>query len=264
MKLLKIIGEEYKSRDKIVRFIFLILSFCVLLCLVREIVRGDVKHILTVCLTLFLFLIPSILHRKFKIVFPSALEIMIYILVFSSEILGEVMAFYVHIKIFDTILHLLYGFVMTAIGFSLIDILNNNLKAKLLLVPKYLVLFGFCYGMSSGLTWEILEYTMDKCFNQDMQKDTVITEINSVLLNEEDDNKVKTIDIDELIVNEEDYIEKYGGYIDIGLNDTMKDLIVNMIGTIVFSMMGHAYLKGKCKVTSKFLLKKKDETGKLL
>ena len=36
-----------------------------------------------------------------------------------------------------------------------------------------------------------------------------------------------------------------GGYLDIGLIDTMKDLMVNFIGAVVFSILGFLYIKDR-------------------
>ena len=36
-----------------------------------------------------------------------------------------------------------------------------------------------------------------------------------------------------------------GGYLDIGLMDTMSDLIVNFIGAVTFSIIGLLYIKNK-------------------
>ena len=126
---------------------------------------------------------------------------------------------------------------MTSIGFSIINISKYNLKLKLRLASKYLVLFCFCFGMTSGVIWELFEYTIDKVFEQDMQKDAIVMKINSVLLNEKVSNKVVSVDINNFIINSEDYTLKYGGYIDTGLNDTMKDILVNMIGCSFFSII---------------------------
>lgn len=38
-----------------------------------------------------------------------------------------------------------------------------------------------------------------------------------------------------------------GGYLDIGIVDTMKDLIVNFIGAVVFSIIGILYLRNRGK-----------------
>ena len=252
-KLIDGIKDEYKSKSLLVRIIYLILSILVVVCLVREIIFGDNKNIMICIVVLVLFLIPSIIHSMFKISFSSYLEVMIYILIFSSEILGEVFGFYIHIKMFDTMLHILYGFVMSCIGFSLINILNSN-RNIFSFAPKVILLFTICYGVTTGAIWEIFEYSVDKIFKEDMQKDTIITEISSIKLNDNDDNKVKTVEIESLIVNGTDYIEKYGGYVDIGLNDTMKDIIINLIGTILFSLFAGAYLEGKGDFVSNFIL----------
>lgn len=255
-KFVNSVKEEIKNKKGKALTVYLILRFLVILCMVRQIMLGNISNVLLCILTLVLFLIPSILDKKFKIVIPDTLEIIIYVFIFSAEILGEINEFYIHIKNFDTVLHTLNGFIMAGIGFSLIEIFNNNPNTKISLDPKYLVLFGFCFSMMTGAVWEIFEYSMDRIFKQDMQKDTIITEINSVILNDEGKNKSENIKIEELTVNGEDYMEKYGGYIDIGLYDTMEDLIVNLIGATVFSIMGYAYLTGKGKSASNFMIKK--------
>lgn len=38
---------------------------------------------------------------------------------------------------------------------------------------------------------------------------------------------------------------KYGGYIDIGLNDTMIDLLSGLYGAIMFSLFEYKYLKSR-------------------
>lgn len=35
------------------------------------------------------------------------------------------------------------------------------------------------------------------------------------------------------------------GYLDIGINDTMKDLLVNLVGAILFSILGFLYIKNR-------------------
>ena len=49
--------------------------------------------------------------------------------------------------------------------------------------------------------------------------------------------------------------ETWPGYLDIGLHDTMKDLFVNLIGAVVFSVIGFFYVKqkGKGKMASRFI-----------
>lgn len=258
MNFFKSVKEEFKKKKGKKLTVYLILRFLVILCMIRQIMQGNISNVLLCILTLILFLIPSILDKKFKIVLPDTLEIIIYVFIFSAEILGEINEFYIHINNFDSILHTFNGFIMAGIGFSLVDILNNSPNTKMLLNPKYVVLCAFCFSMTTGVVWEIFEYSMDNFFNQDMQKDTIITEITSVKFNEEGANKAEKVKIDSLLVNGEDYMAKYGGYIDIGLNDTMEDLIVNLIGAVVFSVMGYAYLLGRGTSASKFIISKRE------
>ena len=86
---------------------------------------------------------------------------------------------------------------------------------------------------------------MDWFFGMDMQKDWIVPAINSVKLNPTGANVPIHVDIQSLVVNGETW--DLGGYLDIGIVDTMKDLIVNFIGAIVFSVIGILYLRNRGK-----------------
>ena len=91
--------------------------------------------------------------------------------------------------------------------------------------------------MTIGVVWEFFELAMDRLFLLDMQKDTVIPYISSVLLDETKNNIPIVVDnITSVAVNGSEL--GVGGYIDIGLYDTMEDLFVNFIGAFVFSVIG--------------------------
>ena len=98
--------------------------------------------------------------------------------------------------------------------------------------------------MTIGVIWEFFEFSMDMFFGLDMQKDTVVNSIHSVLLNPTGSNRpVSITGITETVVNG---IELgIDGYLDIGLIDTMKDMFVNLIGATVFSIIGFFYVKGR-------------------
>ena len=109
--------------------------------------------------------------------------------------------------------------------------------------------------MTVGVLWEFFEFTCDQVMHTDMQKDYVVHEINSVSLNPDGLNTPIHVPIESVIVNGEDWTEKLDGYLDIGLIDTMKDLQVNCIGAIAFSVIGFFYVKhrGKGKVAAAFI-----------
>ena len=151
-------------------------------------------------------------------------------------------------------LHTMNGFLFAAFGFALVDILNSNPNVKLSLSPFYLAFVSFCFSMTVGVVWEFFEFSMDWFFHLDMQKDTVVNTIRSVMLNPDGRNVPYVISgIESVTVNGQEL--GLGGYLDIGLIDTMKDLFVNFIGAAVFSVIGYFYVKssGKNKFASRFI-----------
>lgn len=96
--------------------------------------------------------------------------------------MGEIGAYYVTFPYWDTVLHTLNGFLCAAIGFSLLDILNRHSEARFHLSPLYLAIVAFCFSMTVGVIWEFFECTMDQLFFLDMQKDTVVNTIGSIML----------------------------------------------------------------------------------
>lgn len=95
-----------------------------------------------------------------------------------------------------------------------------------------------------------------------MQKDEYINEIHTVTLDPENDNNVVSINgVDYTILYDKNgkEIAKIDNYLDIGLNDTMEDLIVNFVGALIFNIFGFIYLKNrdKDKVVKNFIIKNK-------
>jgi len=262
-KILKRLKKAVNKADKKTFFVYLTLRVLVILCLVRELINGNYQNALLCILSLILFLLPAFVERTFKIDFPSVLEIIILLFIFSAEILGEINNFYGIFANFDNILHTINGFLCASIGFSLIYLLNENIES-FKLSPLFVSIFAFCFSMTIGIFWEFFEYGMDNLFNLDMQKDEYIYNINTVVLDPEFDNNVINIkDIDKTVLydkNNEELI-KLDGYLDIGLNDTMKDLIVNFVGALIFNMFDYLYImnKDKYNIAGKFLTKKAKE-----
>ena len=240
--------KKYKKRDLTV---YVVLRALVILIIIIQFFRGNWQNVFLGFLTLILFMIPSIIDRKLNIKLPTVLETIILLFIFSAEILGEIQNFYGIFKHWDTILHTINGFLCAAIGFSLIDILNRSEKFHTKMTPIFVALVAFCFSMTIGVLWEFFEYGMDKTFNTDMQKDDIISKISTVELNSEKKNipveieDIKYTKILGVVDGEENEININNGYLDIGLNDTMEDLIVNFIGAVIFSVIGLLYIKGR-------------------
>ena len=121
-----------------------------------------------------------------------------------------------------------------------------------MLSAAFVALVAFCFSMTIGVMWEFFEYGMDTFFKTDMQKDSIVEEISTVTLDPEGKNKAVIIkNIQNIIIETKDEngelieIPISNGYLDIGLQDTMEDLIVNFIGAVVFSIIGLLYIKNK-------------------
>ena len=210
--------------------------------------------VLSIGLMLVLFMLPFFIQQNFGIELPSTLEIIILLFIFAAEILGELKCYFITFHHWDTMLHTTTGFLCAATGFALIDILNRNSRIKFQLSPIYVALVAFCFSMTVGVLWEFFEFGMDRLFQMDMQKDTVVNSITSVMLDPTNSNIPVTIDgITSVQVNGQEL--GFGGYLDIGLYDTMKDLFVNFIGAVVFSTIGYFYIKhrGHGKLAKAFI-----------
>lgn len=222
---------------------YVVLRALVLLVLVLEALKGDYYNVFLCGLTLVLFMIPAFVEHRLHIDVPNTLEIIILLFIFSAEILGEIQEYYLMFPFWDTMLHTMNGFLMAAIGIAMVDILNRSRKFKVRLSPAFVALVAFCFSMTVGVVWEFFEYGMDVFFHTDMQKDTWINTIYSVSLNPEGRNVAQQVIVDSVVVNG----EAWPGYLDIGLHDTMKDLLVNFVGAVIFSVIGALYIMGRGK-----------------
>ena len=235
-----------------------ILILLVALSIIRQFFLGNYHNMFLGFLTLLVFSVPQFLDKKLGVTIPVGLETVIFIFIFSAEILGEINAFYVKIPIWDTMLHTTNGFLMAAIGFALIDLFNRSDKFSIKMSPYFVAFFAFCFSMTVGVLWEFFEFSMDWFFAADMQKDWILPAINSVKLNPTGANIPIHVDVQSVVINGETW--NLGGYLDIGIVDTMKDLMVNFVGAVVFSVIGIFYLKhrGKGKLAASLIPQVRD------
>jgi len=239
----KSLKEMIQTRDS-ARLVHYILRLLVLLIMADQIFNRKYENVFFCLLTLILFSVPSFVEKNTRISIPDALENVILFFIFAAQILGEMQSYYSAFPFWDTMLHTINGFLAAAIGFSLTDILNQNERFTFRLSPLFVAIVAFCFSMTIGVIWEFFEYFMDIVFAMDMQKDTIVHTIRSVMLDSTHTQKIITIDgISDVIVNGKSL--GLGGYLDIGLHDTMKDMFVNFIGALVFSIAGYFYVKGR-------------------
>ena len=239
------------QNKKLVLSVYLILRLLVILVMAAQIVNRNYENVYICILTLLLFTLPSIVERRLHVDLPDTLEIIVLIIIFSTEILGEIEEYYVIFSHWDTVMHTINGFLFAALGFSVVNILNENKRISMTLSPFYVALTAFCFSMTIGVLWEFFEWGMDSFFGLDMQKDTIVAAFNSVSLDPGGHNIPYHVqNVADVILVYGDGSQKalgLGGYLDIGLIDTMSDLFVNFIGAVVFSIIGYFYVKSKGK-----------------
>ena len=224
-----------------------VLSFLILLTLIRSIFMHRFENVFVCVLSLVLFAMPLLIERSLAIDIPPLMEAIIYCFIYAAEILGEINSFYTLIPGWDTMLHTINGFLVAAVGFCLVDLFDRSERFSFKLSPLFLAIVAFCFSMTVGVLWEFFEFGADQFFGTDMQKDFIVQQVNSVTLNPSGLNEVVHVPIESLVVNGEDWMEFPGGYVDIGLIDTMKDLQVNFIGAVAFSLIGFFYVKSRGK-----------------
>ncbi len=243
---------------------YVVLRFIVILILIRCILRGDIESAFVCVLVLIIYTLPQLVENKLNIDIPTALEVIIFVFVFAAEILGELQSYFIKYSNWDTILHTSSGFLCAAVGFSLVDLLNRSDNVKVQLSPGYLALTAFCFSMTIGVLWEFIEFSADRLFLLDMQKDTIVSQISSVSLDPTNSNisiTVKDIEDVILVTGSGEQPLGLGGFLDIGLYDTMEDLFVNFVGAVVFSVAAFFECKSeKRPLTTALTLRRKKRT----
>ena len=241
--------------------VYSILRVMVIIMMILQLFNRNYENVFLCLLTLILMIVSGVLQVTFKVEFPSGLEIIVLLFIFAAEILGEISSFYIYFPHWDTILHTLNGFLCAALGVSLVEILNKDKRIPFQLSPFFMAMVSFCFSMTIGVLWEFFEFGMDTLFLLDMQKDTVIGQISTTYLDPTKQNlRVLLPEITQTAVNGQ--IMDINGYLDIGLIDTMEDLLVNFIGAFVFAVLQYIYGKHGDKRIFKNLVPFLQEEGK--
>ena len=259
LKIFKILNVREMREHKVKAAVYIVIRTILVALIVFSAVNGNWENVMTCTLSFLLLMIPSFIENKLQIDLPNVMEVIMISFVFAANVMGELGAFYEKIPMWDTMLHTLNGFICAGVGFGLIDILNRNDRIKMSLSPLFVCLFSFCFSMTVGVIWEFFDCTMDQLFFLDMQKDTVVNTIGSIMLDSTGGNTPYVLkNITDVIVVQADGTQTalgLGGYLDIGLLDTMEDLFVNFIGALTFSIIGYFYVRsrGKNKFAKRFI-----------
>lgn len=203
--------------------------FCIF-SMVLTLYRGDTKNILYILATAALVCVPVVMGILMKF---SVNPVMFTFIVFyaAAPLLGSMYKLYYLTSWWDDLLHFSGGVVFAMLGLFLAKFLNKNNKSSLMLCA----VFAFCFSLAIAALWEFFEFTMDSLFGMDMQVDTVINSINSYLLGDSPGVQGSITEIESVYINGKEL--GVGGYIDIGLIDTMKDMMTEGMGALLYCII---------------------------
>ena len=185
------------------------LTFVLQAILVIEVAAAILgRQWLTAVVTVGIILVtlgPFFLAKLFRVFIPPEFVLVAIAFVFASLFLGEVHGYYTRYWWWDIALHSGSGFLLGIVGFLLVHVLNETEEIGLHMKPGFVAFFAFLFAVGIGVLWEIFEFAMDQLFGMNMQKPML------------DDPS--------------------------GLTDTMWDLIVDMLGALVVTVLGYGYIK---------------------
>jgi hypothetical protein len=236
-KIAKVIGIDAHKHFKrkfalyaITRIIFILVG------IISALYEDYLTAFLCAC-ALVVFLLPAFLYNKFNIKVPIALELSAVIFTFMCVVGGEIGHLYAHFPLWDKILHTFSGFLIAAIGLAFAEFFTKRKGSLLRLTPLFAVFFAFFFALGVEVVWEVLEYIIDTLTGTtDMQADYFINAFTSKKAGGETNpvpiivNGIESV----LITLENGETVLLPGYIDIGLADTMHDLIVGAAGALLF------------------------------
>ncbi|WP_028044807.1 hypothetical protein [Candidatus Stoquefichus massiliensis] len=172
---------------------------------------------------LFVLKIPQFIKNKYDFQIPNLLDFILISFAFSGLILGDVFNFYGKIPYWDSILHTFSGVVIAYVGFIVIEFLDKEYTIPLSVSPLFMSVIVVSVALAIGAVWEIGEYTVDDIFhtnNQQYMQSTRST------LYDEDDIPLQGHD---------------------ALDDTMKDLMLDLAGAIVVASIEYKKIEHKQK-----------------
>ena len=232
------------SENRAVFGVYCVLCLVCVAVIIYSVVERNHMGIFNGLLSFLLFLLPAFLEDRLKIELSATLEITTMLFIFCAQILGEVGMCYARFPFWDDLLHWVNGFLFAAFGFSLAEICNRNRRATFRLSPFYLALVACCFSLSIGVLWEFLEFFADILTHSDMQKDFILSTVSSGKFSPDGQTSVTADHITQTVITTADgNTYALEGYLDIGLYDTMKDLMVDLIGALIFSVIGYFHLK---------------------
>ncbi len=184
-----------KNKERKILIIFLIIRILIFLGIIITFATKNYISTIFCTFSTLLFLTPTIIKKRLCLELPSILEILIYLLIFCVITLDVLNSFNIKVH-WDTIAHTIIGFLYALFCFCyLTRLIKKRMDIKLPLT--FICIISILFSMTASVCWEIYEYSADKLFKRDMQKDVLVTTFSSVNLNKK--SKIEPITINKII-----------------------------------------------------------------
>ena len=216
------------ARKFIFWIVVLMLGLAFYLLFTRESSKGRlIFTIIQLLAMLFVLRIPTFIKEIYHFEIPHLLDFVLITFAFSGFILGDVFNFYGRIPYWDSILHTFSGVVIAYVGFIVIEYLDKEYTIPLSVSPLFMSLIVVSVALAIGAIWEIGEYTVDDIFHTNNQQ---YMESTRSTLYDEDDIPLQGHE---------------------ALNDTMKDLMLDLAGAMGVACIEYKQLEKKQKASQK-------------
>lgn len=173
--------------------------------------------------TILLVLLPMLLEKLFRC--RICLPVYIFALAYAiGPMLGHCWKLYYTVSVWDKLLHICGGVMFAILGAYFFDLLTKGRD-----LPAVRTIFALCFSMAIAVLWEFCEFGADTFLGMDMQDDMLVTHLTSYLLGEGIGVTGSIENIQSVVVNG----IQLPGYIDIGLADSMLDMLLETVGAAV-------------------------------
>ena len=186
---------------------------------------------------LFILFVPAILIAE-RLIGMRCRAIFVFLVYFvaSGAVLGSPFNFYAMIPFFDTILHGTSGVLFAALGFTIAERFFGKGGSLGAFVGKLVMAVSF--SLAIAVLWEIWELGCTLILGMETMDDTLVDGFKTFFFGGRH-GVVIFEGITETVINYgngESYVIE-GGYLDIGLFDTLADMIICTVGALLFAIL---------------------------
>lgn len=173
-------------------------------------------------LGMLVIFVPTLFTRLTKIDIPGMVKIYYWIFLICAVFVGTGLHVIAIIYYWDKILHISSSMLIVAIGYGLMGYFFQDHFFKEI-SPVFFVIFGFMFGLAGGALWEFYEFSCDTFLGMNLQR---------------------------FARNGKDLVGQAA------LLDTMGDLLIDALGSFLFSLFCFFSSKGDAQFYAKFAFRK--------